>query len=106
MRLNISKYFWKKPKTHGIQVVDNSPSEHGKVLFGYKRDLVKDGPTTIIGDKSQNCFIEIPEGALTEDATLSIKMLEVNQSHLGNGASNVTRKIFSDSNKANKEANS
>jgi hypothetical protein len=96
--------FWKKPKTHGKQVVDNSPSEYGKVLFGYKRDVVVGGETTIIGDKSQGCFVEIPKGALMENTTISVKMLEVNSNHHG-GVNNVTRKIMSDPNKANKDAN-
>jgi hypothetical protein len=95
--------FWKSPKQHGKQVVDNSPSKHGKVLFGYKRQVLVGGGATIVGDLGQNCFIEIPDGALAEDTEISIKMVGVDS--LGGIGQNVTRAVLSDPKKANDQAN-
>jgi hypothetical protein len=87
--------FWKSPKQHGKQVIDNSPSKEGKVIFGYKRALAKNGPTAIVGDLGQNCYVTIPEGALPEDTEISIKMLEVDSNKFSGMGENVTRKVMS-----------
>jgi hypothetical protein len=93
---------------HGRQEVDMSPVKGAVVVEGYKRYVSSDvgAGATVIGNPN-GAYITIPEGALGEGTTVSIKNILVDSSKLNlpTGHINVTRHVKGDSNKVNNFVN-
>jgi len=96
--------YWKFSK-HGKQTLDmTTSSPNSKTLVGYKRYVSSDkeaGDVTI-GDPN-GASIFIPAGALAQGSEISIKTITTDDPLICKN--NVTRMVYNDPNKVNKQAN-